>query len=139
MRLPKKTALEIKTGQYEHGSHRGQVMLYSLLFSERYLKQASGRHLLVYILKEEKTKFIKASENELRSLVQKRNELTKVLAHREEEDRMVIPSMLPKRMHGSECTRCLSRKLCSVYSVSMRERFAEGEHPEFEEYVEKEE
>jgi hypothetical protein len=37
MGFEKITALEIKTGKYKSMSHRGQVILYSLLISERFI------------------------------------------------------------------------------------------------------
>jgi len=47
------TALEIKTGKinpYSAEGYRGQVLIYSLLFSERF-KNSNSDNLLVYIMK----------------------------------------------------------------------------------------
>ena len=43
------TALEIKTGKYHSVSYRGQVMIYSLLISERFLN-ANPDNILLYIM-----------------------------------------------------------------------------------------
>ena len=45
------TALEIKTGKYHSVEHRGQVMLYSLLISERF-KNPNLDNILLYIMQE---------------------------------------------------------------------------------------
>ena len=43
------TALEIKTGKHHSMSHRGQVMIYSLLITERF-KNANPDNILLYIM-----------------------------------------------------------------------------------------
>ena len=43
------TALEIKTGKHHQMSYRGQVMIYSLLISERF-KNANPDNILLYIM-----------------------------------------------------------------------------------------
>jgi len=43
------TALEIKTGKHHSMEHRGQVMIYSLLISERF-KNANPDNILLYIM-----------------------------------------------------------------------------------------
>lgn len=43
------TAFEIKTGKYHSTSHRGQVMIYSLLITERFLN-ANPENILLYIM-----------------------------------------------------------------------------------------
>jgi len=43
------TALEIKTGKHHSMSYRGQVMIYSLLISERF-KNANADNILLYIM-----------------------------------------------------------------------------------------
>ena len=45
----KLTALEIKTGKSKSSSYRGQVILYSLLISERF-KNANTDNFLLYIM-----------------------------------------------------------------------------------------
>lgn len=43
------TALEIKTGKHHSVSYRGQVMIYSLLISERFIN-ANPDNILLYIM-----------------------------------------------------------------------------------------
>jgi len=43
------TALEIKTGKHHQVSYRGQVMIYSLLISERF-KNSNPDNILLYIM-----------------------------------------------------------------------------------------
>ena len=45
----KSTALEIKTGKYKSMSYRGQVILYSLLISERFMN-SNPDNILLYIM-----------------------------------------------------------------------------------------
>ena len=47
----KLTALEIKTGKYKHPSYRGQVILYSLLITEKFLN-SKPNNILLYIMDE---------------------------------------------------------------------------------------
>lgn len=47
----KETALEIKTGKHKSMSYRGQVLLYSLLISERFLN-ANPENILIFIMDE---------------------------------------------------------------------------------------
>ena len=45
----KQTALEIKTGKYRNIEHRGQILLYSLLISERFIS-SNPENILLYIM-----------------------------------------------------------------------------------------
>ena len=47
----RETALEIKTGKHKSVSYRGQVLLYSLIISERFLK-ANPDNILLFIMDE---------------------------------------------------------------------------------------
>jgi hypothetical protein len=47
----RETALEIKTGKHKSISYRGQVLLYSLLISERFLN-ANPENILIFIMDE---------------------------------------------------------------------------------------
>lgn len=61
------TALEIKTGKRKSFSYRGQVLLYSLLISERF-KNANPENILLYIMDdkvEEGFEYIKRNRMEL--------------------------------------------------------------------------
>ena len=78
----RETALEIKTGKYKSNAYRGQVLLYSLLISERFLKGANPENILLFIMDEDvkntqSFQYIKQTRSELDSLVMGRNELAK--------------------------------------------------------------
>ena len=70
------TALEIKTGKRKLTEHRSQVMIYSLLISERFL-DANTSNILLYIMDEdlqhEGFKYIQQTKNELDYLIMGRN------------------------------------------------------------------
>lgn len=73
------TALEIKTGKHHSVSYRGQVMIYSLLISERF-KNANSDNILLYIMENpvsEGFEYLKQQKLELDSLILGRNELAK--------------------------------------------------------------
>lgn len=73
------TALEIKTGKHHSVSYRGQVMIYSLLISERF-KNANPDNILLYIMDnpvKDGFEYLKQQKLELDSLVLGRNEIAK--------------------------------------------------------------
>lgn len=73
------TALEIKTGKHHSVSYRGQVMIYSLLISERF-KNANPDNILLYIMEnpvKDGFEYLKQQKLELDSLILCRNELAK--------------------------------------------------------------
>ena len=73
------TALEIKTGKHHAVSYRGQVMIYSLLISERFLN-ANSDNILLYIMEnpvKDGFEYLKQQKLELDSLILGRNELAK--------------------------------------------------------------
>ena len=73
------TALEIKTGKQHSVSYRGQVMIYSLLISERF-KNANPDNILLYIMEnpvKDGFEYLKQQKVELDSLILGRNELAK--------------------------------------------------------------
>ena len=47
--VSRETALEIKTGKHKSSSYRGQVLLYSLIISERFLN-ANPDNILLFIM-----------------------------------------------------------------------------------------
>jgi F0F1-type ATP synthase beta subunit len=51
----RETALEIKTGKKKSFGHRGQVLLYSLIISERF-RDANPTNILLYIMDEKVTR-----------------------------------------------------------------------------------
>lgn len=77
--VEKLTALEIKTGKHKQVSYRGQVLLYSLLISERFVN-SNPENILLYIMKDpvkDGFEYLKQSKIELDSLIIGRNELAK--------------------------------------------------------------
>lgn len=77
------TALEIKTGRYKSQAYRAQVLLYSLIISERFAN-ANPDNILLYIMDNElkdpsqgSFQYIKQTKNELDSIILGRNELAK--------------------------------------------------------------
>ena len=86
----------MKTGKKESGSHRAQVILYSLLVSERFLERTSKSNMLLYIMKSGKTHIIKAARQELCALIQRRNELAKLQKLCNLGKPLILPPMLKK-------------------------------------------
>jgi len=75
----KLTALEIKTGKHKKNAYRGQVILYSLLISERFC-YSNPENILIYIRDEDLKQgfeMIKQQKLELDSLIMTRNELAR--------------------------------------------------------------
>ena len=73
------TALEIKTGKYHSLEHRGQVLLYSLLISERF-KNPNPDNILLYIMQEpvaDGFEYLTQRYDELNNLILGRNHLAK--------------------------------------------------------------
>ena len=73
------TALEIKTGKYKSLGYRGQVILYSLLLSERFLN-SNPNNFLLFIMDEptqsqDYFQYIKQKRQELGALIRIRNGL----------------------------------------------------------------
>ena len=69
------TALEIKTGKYHSMEHRGQVMMYSLLISERF-KNPNPDNILLYIMQEpveDGFEYFEQRQMELNNLILGRN------------------------------------------------------------------
>ena len=110
------SVLELKTGKKESGSHRAQVILYSLLISERFLERASKNNMLLYIMKTGKTHFIKAMRSELWALIQRRNELAKLQKLWNLGKPIILPPMLKKEQ---ECESCYANMQCSMYALSI--------------------
>jgi predicted RecB family nuclease len=81
--VSRETALEIKTGKYKTTGYRGQVLLYSLIISERFLT-ANPDNILLYIMDEslrdirsDSFQYVKQTRSELDNIMRARNELAK--------------------------------------------------------------
>lgn len=93
--------LEIKTGR-EHISHHAQSALYTLLFKDRYEIDLTA-FLLVYT-KEKITKKEEIGRNDLKSLVNLRNQLTEYFK--------LNTRKLPNLLQLSLCDRCEIQQAC---------------------------
>ena len=94
------TALEIKTGKNKTSGYRGQVIIYSLLISERF-KNSNPDNILLYIMDQNLTDgFILQNhiKQEVDSLIIGRNELAKWNKENTKKfDNMYVPA-LPARV-----------------------------------------
>ncbi|XVF41374.1 hypothetical protein PTKIN_Ptkin01aG0275400 [Pterospermum kingtungense] len=102
--------LEFKTGKIPNGQssmeHRAQVILYTLLMSERYLKHIDSG--LLYYLHSDQTQGIVVRRSDLVGLIMRRNELAngilKALTTQQLPPMLQIPSMCKGCRHLDVCT-----------------------------------
>ncbi|KAL1172799.1 hypothetical protein V6Z11_A05G373200 [Gossypium hirsutum] len=102
--------LEFKTGKMANGQasaeHCAQVILYSLLMSERYLKHIDSG--LLYYLQSDQTQGIIVRRSDLVGLIMRRNELAhdilKALTTQQLPPMLQIPSMCKGCRHLDVCT-----------------------------------
>lgn len=109
------TALELKTGR-EQNSHRGQVLLYSLLLTERF-NNSNNQNILFYLSKTPKTYYIKTIRNEICLLIQRRNELAKLQKIGGEGKAFSLPPILNQDV----CKSCFVNRLCSFYQMAQED------------------
>ena len=112
------TALEIKTGKRKLTEHRSQVMIYSLLISERF-KTPNESNILLYImdedLQQEGFKYIRQTKNELDYLIMCRNKIAKW--QKRNQQTLKFPEMIDR---PSECQKgCFNRTVCSMIALSI--------------------
>lgn len=105
--------LEFKTGKRNNGQaameHSAQVILYTLLMSERYLKRDITIGLLYY-LQADQTKVVKVQRSDLVGLIMRRNELaTDVLKASRTQH---LPSML---QNLALCKVCHRLNICTIF------------------------
>lgn len=122
----KYTALELKTGR-ELNSHRGQVLLYSLLLTERFI-ESNNSNILLYLMKKSKTFYIKTIRSELCLLIQRRNELAKLQKIGGEGKSYTLPPILDQDI----CHKCYVGKICSFYQMAVEEPLKST--PKFDSY-----
>eukprot|EP00347_Sterkiella_histriomuscorum_P013745 403363527 len=115
--LEKITALELKTGK-EQVYHKGQVLLYSLLLTERFINH-NNSNLLLYLMSKAKTYYINTIRNELCILIQRRNELAKLQKINGEGKSYALPPIL---VDQDVCKNCYVNKVCSFYSMAIEEQ-----------------
>ncbi|TMW88814.1 hypothetical protein EJD97_018033 [Solanum chilense] len=104
--------LEFKTGKATNGQaameHNAQVMLYTLLMSERYLQHIG--HGLLYYLHTDQTQGITVSRSDLVGLIMRRNELANDLL------KASITQQLPPMLQSPNmCRGCRHLNVCTIY------------------------
>ncbi|KAL5560584.1 hypothetical protein UlMin_036795 [Ulmus minor] len=104
--------LEFKTGKGPNGQssmeHSAQVILYTLLMSERYQKHIDSG--LLYYLKSDQTQGITVRRSDLIGLIMRRNELATDLL--KASTMQVLPPMLQSQ---SICKSCRHLNACTIY------------------------
>ncbi|KAE9052415.1 hypothetical protein PR001_g524 [Phytophthora rubi] len=112
--------LELKTGskKYAGVEHQGQVILYTLLLSERYRQQCQDG-LLIYVPPIE-TNRITAMATHVRGLIMARNHfasaIAKVKAIGSSTSAQVFPPMIQNR---TDCERCFQLHECVLHHAAM--------------------
>ncbi|CCG81248.1 putative DNA replication helicase Dna2 [Taphrina deformans PYCC 5710] len=99
--------LEFKTGKtsYQQSSHRAQVLLYTLMMSERYQIDVTAGFL--YYLETRQITRVAVLHNEIRSLVLMRNELARHM-----KNKTIPPMIHNKRL----CQSCYASEACFTYA-----------------------
>ncbi|XP_060219092.1 DNA replication ATP-dependent helicase/nuclease JHS1 [Lycium barbarum] len=104
--------LEFKTGKATNGQaameHNAQVMLYTLLMSERYSQHIG--HGLLYYLHTDQTQGITVRRSDLVGLIMRRNELANDLL------KATITQQLPPMLQSPNmCRGCRHLSVCTIY------------------------
>ncbi|KAK6495309.1 Tripartite DNA replication factor [Arthrobotrys musiformis] len=101
--------LELKTGRNAKVAHRAQVMLYTLLMSDRYdIESLCG---VLYYMEKAETIRVPNLSDEIRGLMIGRNHLARYIY-----SKLELPPMLQdKRL----CGRCYAKTTCFVYHKTM--------------------
>ncbi|OIT20124.1 regulator of nonsense transcripts 1-like protein [Nicotiana attenuata] len=104
--------LEFKTGKATNGQtsmeHNAQVMLYTLLMSERYSQHIG--HGLLYYLHTDQTQGITVRRSDLVGLIMRRNELANDLL------KTTITQQLPPMLQSPNmCRACRHLNVCTIY------------------------
>eukprot|EP00794_Sanderia_malayensis_P004887 gene4887-5527_t len=115
---------ELKTGKMfsKLGSieHRAQVILYTLMMSEKYEKTVEAG--LLYYVKTGHLQGVPATRKEKRALLMKRNELVRFLSMENLRNKKLMPGLL-KDEHS--CKRCPLVTSCMVYHKNIEEGTSE--------------
>ncbi|BEI94616.1 uncharacterized protein CcaverHIS019_0701880 [Cutaneotrichosporon cavernicola] len=104
--------MEIKTGRSIGGvQHRAQTLLYTLLMEDRYgLPVPAG---LLYYSQRDLIVLVEARANEVRALVQTRNELAEWMVRgRQSADEPFLPRTVDNQR---ECKNCFASEVCMLY------------------------
>lgn len=104
--------LEFKTGKIPNGQssmeHRAQVILYTLLMSERYLKHIDSG--LLYYLQSDQTQGVMVQRSDLVGLIMRRNEFANDIIKASTTQQ--LPPMLRS---PSMCKGCRHLDVCTIY------------------------
>ncbi|XP_019452538.1 PREDICTED: DNA replication ATP-dependent helicase/nuclease DNA2 isoform X2 [Lupinus angustifolius] len=104
--------LEFKTGKSSNSQslveHRAQVILYTLLMSERYQKTIDSG--LLYYLQSDQTQGIVAERSDLVGLIMRRNELASDILKA-----LTLQQLPPMLQSPSLCRSCRHLDVCSIY------------------------
>ncbi|XP_023743662.1 DNA replication ATP-dependent helicase/nuclease JHS1 [Lactuca sativa] len=104
--------LEFKTGKATNGQaameHSAQVMLYTLLMSERYKKNID--HGLLYYLHTDQTQGISVKRSDLVGLIMRRNELASDILKAS-----MVQQLPPMLQVPNMCKSCRHLNACTVY------------------------
>ncbi|KAL5799099.1 hypothetical protein ACOSQ2_003919 [Xanthoceras sorbifolium] len=104
--------LEFKTGKVPNGQssveHCAQVILYTLLMSERYLKHIDSG--LLYYLQSDQTQGITVRRSDLVGLIMRRNELANDILKAS-----TLQQLPPMLQNPSMCKGCRHLPVCTIY------------------------
>ncbi|KAL2337269.1 hypothetical protein Fmac_011715 [Flemingia macrophylla] len=103
--------VEFKTGKTPHNQaieHRAQVMLYTLLMSERYQKTVDSG--LLYYLQSDLTQGIEVQRSDLTGVLMRRNELASDILKA-----LILQQLPPMLQSPSICRGCRHLNVCSIY------------------------
>ncbi|XP_048233494.1 DNA replication ATP-dependent helicase/nuclease JHS1 isoform X3 [Ricinus communis] len=104
--------LEFKTGKVPNGQssteHRAQVILYTLLMSERYLKHIDSG--VLYYLRSDQTQGIMVRRSDVVGLIMRRNELANDFLKASQ-----IQQLPPMLQSPSMCRSCRHLDVCTIY------------------------
>ncbi|XP_020229292.1 DNA replication ATP-dependent helicase/nuclease DNA2 isoform X2 [Cajanus cajan] len=104
--------IEFKTGKTPNNQssveHRAQVMLYTLLMSERYQKTVDSG--LLYYLQSDLTQGIEVQRSDLTGLLMRRNELASDILKA-----LILQQLPPMLQSPSICRGCRHLNVCSIY------------------------
>ena len=123
--------LELKTGKYKSSSHRGQVLIYSLVLPSIFKILSNNSFLLYIMLDHGQLDIIKRIDIEIKPLIQNRNVLARYYKNRLTN----CSSLPPIHRHPSECNRWFSKKVWAWNAFAFSEKTSEGINPEFSEFL----
>ena len=123
--------LELKTGKYKSASHRGQVLIYSLVLPSLFKILSNNSFLLYIMLDNNQLDIVKRIDIEVKPLIQNRNIIARYY-----KNRLTNSNSLPSvHRHPSEWNRCFSKKVWAWNAFAFAEKTVEGKSPEFSEFI----